>query len=150
MTLSRLASVFVWRRIGKQIVGELHDIRAGNGGDVGKFADESVTQRGDGRECVLSGVESHGVLVEGFVVRVVTDGLFDDRDRSGRITVAEQFGEGEVGVDRLPAGGFPDRWYPVVVVVAGQRAGVGGDRGVQRSRPGIGGGCGGRVVEVSV
>ena len=118
----------------------------GAGADVGEFADEPVTQRGHSRERSPGGVEPHAVLVEGFVVRVVPDRLFDDRDRGGRVGVGEQIGESEVRVDRLPAGGFPDRRDPEVVVVGGQRAGVGGDRGVQRRDPGVGVGGGGRVV----
>ena len=108
------------------------------GADVGEFSDEPVAQGGHSRERSLGGVEPHAVLVKGFVVRVVPDGPFDDRDCGGRISVGEQIGEGEVRVDGLSAGGFPDRRYPVVVVVGGQRAGVGGDRRVQRRSPGIG------------
>ena len=136
--------------MGEEVVGEAHRVRGGGGADVGEFADESVTQRGDRRERVPGGVESHGPLVQRFVVRVVTDGLFDGRDRGGRVGIREQIGEGEVRVDRLSAGGFPDRWYPVVVVVGGQRPGVGGDRSVQRRDPDAGIGGGGGVVEVLV
>ena len=90
--------------VGEQVVGEPHHVRGRSGADVGEFSDEPVTQRGDSGELGPLGVQSHGVLIEGFVVRVVTDGLFDDRGRSGQVGVSEQFGEGEVRIDRLSAG----------------------------------------------
>jgi hypothetical protein len=95
-----------------------------------------------------AGVQAHAVLVEGFVARVVTDGLFDDYGCGGWVSVGEEVGEGEVGVDRLAACGFPDWWYPGVIAVAGQRPGVGGNRRSQCRDPRVGvGGCRG-VVEV--
>lgn len=44
----------------------------------------------------VGGVQSQAVLVEGFVVRIMADGLIDNRDRGGRVAVGEKFGQCDV------------------------------------------------------
>jgi hypothetical protein len=132
--------------VGDELVGQGDRVLGGLGVDVGQGAGEAAAQGADGVKLPGGGMRAHGVSVELFGVRVVSDGRVEYGDLFGGLT-GQGVGQGEVGVQGLLAEGFAVGLDPFVVGAVGEVSAVGVDGAAQRLTALVVGVGGSRVVD---